>query len=84
MMKTKILFFAQLRELLHCDQIELQLTEPIDIRALISLILSTRPAWHEHLHAAKLLHAVNHQLVGLDALVKGGDEVAFFPPVTGG
>jgi molybdopterin synthase sulfur carrier subunit len=28
--------------------------------------------------------AVNQQMVGLDAPVKDGDEVAFFPPVTGG
>lgn len=84
MMKTKILFFAQLRELLDCDQIELELTGPMDIRALTLLILSTRPAWQEHLQATRLLHAINHQLVGLDALVKAGDEVAFFPPVTGG
>jgi molybdopterin synthase sulfur carrier subunit len=28
--------------------------------------------------------AVNQQMVGFDAAVKGGDEVAFFPPVTGG
>jgi molybdopterin synthase sulfur carrier subunit len=28
--------------------------------------------------------AVNQQMVGLDAAVKDGDEVAFFPPVTGG
>ena len=28
--------------------------------------------------------AVNQQMVGLDAAVKAGDEIAFFPPVTGG
>ena len=28
--------------------------------------------------------AVNHDLVGPDARVAPGDEVAFFPPVTGG
>ena len=28
--------------------------------------------------------AVNQQMVGPDTPVKAGDEVAFFPPVTGG
>ncbi|MDH4134662.1 MAG: molybdopterin converting factor subunit 1 [Gammaproteobacteria bacterium] len=33
---------------------------------------------------ANLLVAVNQEYVSLDAPVKDGDEVAFFPPVTGG
>lgn len=80
----KILFFAHLRELLGCHQIELQLTEPMDIKALTMRILSSRPDWQEHLQTARLLYAVNQQLVGPEALIKAGDEVAFFPPVTGG
>ena len=28
--------------------------------------------------------AINHALVENDAVIKNGDEVAFFPPVTGG
>ena len=28
--------------------------------------------------------AINHALVENDAAIKNGDEVAFFPPVTGG
>jgi len=33
---------------------------------------------------ANLLMAVNQEYVSLDTPVKAGDEVAFFPPVTGG
>jgi molybdopterin synthase sulfur carrier subunit len=33
---------------------------------------------------ANLLVAVNQEYAGLDAAVRAGDEVAFFPPVTGG
>ena len=83
-MRTKILFFAQLRELLGCDQIELDLSEAMDISALISLIIQTRPSWQEYLQSSQLMCAVNQQLAGPDTLVKAGDEVAFFPPVTGG
>ena len=33
---------------------------------------------------ANLLVAINHEYVGREHAVKSGDEVAFFPPVTGG
>jgi molybdopterin synthase sulfur carrier subunit len=33
---------------------------------------------------ANTLVAINHEYSTLDAPVRGGDEVAFFPPVTGG
>lgn len=81
---TKVLFFAQLRELLQCEQIELQLTKPIDIQGLILLLITIRPDWQEHLQSARLLCAVNQKLGGLDTIVNSGDEVALFPPVTGG
>jgi molybdopterin synthase sulfur carrier subunit len=32
----------------------------------------------------RLLVAVNQEYAGLDATLRDGDEVAFFPPVTGG
>jgi molybdopterin synthase sulfur carrier subunit len=32
----------------------------------------------------RLLAAVNQEYAGLDAMLRDGDEVAFFPPVTGG
>ena len=34
--------------------------------------------------ASPVLYAVNMQYANLDTPVKDGDEVAFFPPVTGG
>ena len=41
-------------------------------------------AWTALATTRNLRVAVNRQLVGLDAAVNSGDEVAFFPPVTGG
>ena len=32
----------------------------------------------------KVMFAVNHEYVGKDFKLKHGDEIAFFPPVTGG
>jgi molybdopterin synthase sulfur carrier subunit len=42
------------------------------------------PHWEQFLSNSKLLVAVNHQYAKADVALKTGDEVAFFPPVTGG
>jgi molybdopterin synthase sulfur carrier subunit len=40
--------------------------------------------WQLALESGKLLVAVNQTICHLDTEIKDGDEVAFFPPVTGG
>lgn len=79
----KVLFFAQVRELVGCDELSL----PCDYASADALraALSERgDKWALALESGKLLVAVNQTLVPLDTLLHDGDEVAFFPPVTGG
>ncbi|MGY3942603.1 molybdopterin synthase sulfur carrier subunit [Aeromonas tecta] len=79
----KVLFFAQVRELVGCDELSL----PCDYACAEDLrrALSERgDKWALALEAGKLLVAVNQTLVPLTAALADGDEVAFFPPVTGG
>jgi len=79
----RVLFFAQLRELLGVS--ELTVEEPVaDVEALRCLLAARGDKWALALDPDKLLVAVNHTLVSRDAPVHAGDEVAFFPPVTGG
>ena len=40
--------------------------------------------WALALQSDKLLVAINQTLMPLESAVKNGDEIAFFPPVTGG
>ena len=40
--------------------------------------------WAQALQTGKLLVAINQDMVSMVSMVKTGDEVAFFPPVTGG
>lgn len=79
----KILFFAQVRELVGCDSLE---AEPVyaDIEQLRTALAGKGSRWALALESGKLLAAVNQTLVSFDTPLTDGDEVAFFPPVTGG
>jgi len=81
-MGITVRFFASLRERVGKDNIEIsdqqlgegQIATVDDVWAAV--VGFERPA--------NTLAAVNHDYVALDHAVKSGDEVAFFPPVTGG
>lgn len=79
-----ILFFAQLREQLQCEKLMLELKLPISISALRERIVEIHPEWAAFLSSDKLLFSVNQTLVKASQQIQNGDEVAFFPPVTGG
>lgn len=79
----KVLFFASVREQLGNEQITCALAPTID--ALISLLIDIHGTqWEKILRAPNIIIAVNHEVVSLDHMLRDGDEVAFFPPVTGG
>ncbi|MGY4026367.1 molybdopterin synthase sulfur carrier subunit [Aeromonas rivuli] len=79
----KVLFFAQVRELVGCDELSL----PCDYASaedLRSALCVRGDKWALALESGKLLVAINQTLVPLTTALADGDEVAFFPPVTGG
>ncbi len=83
----KVLFFAQTRELVGVDglEIEAQFETVEALRAhLVDIGAEKSGKWDLALQPGKLLAAVNQSIVPLDTKVVSGDEVAFFPPVTGG
>ncbi|WP_283787711.1 molybdopterin converting factor subunit 1 [Bermanella sp. WJH001] len=80
----KVLFFAQLRELLKTNEIILDKIQACSIEELKKSIISTHPQWAVHLTNHAIMTSVNQTLVSSDHIVKENDEVAFFPPVTGG
>lgn len=84
-MTVKVLFFAGLREALGTGSEALALPAGIvTVGGLRDHLAARGPSWSALATAKNLRVAVNQQMVGLDAPVKAGDEVAFFPPVTGG
>lgn len=79
----KVFFFAQVRELVNTDALELP-ANFTTVDALRQHLAAQSDRWALALEDGKLLAAVNQTLVSFDQLLVDGDEVAFFPPVTGG
>lgn len=79
----KVLFFAQVRELVGTDATEVAADFPT-VEALRQHLAAQSDRWALALEDGKLLAAVNQTLVSFDHPLTDGDEVAFFPPVTGG
>lgn len=80
----RVLYFASLRERLGTAGEELE-TAPPTVGALREMLASRGGAWHEAFTGPRaVLSAVNQQMADAATPVRDGDEVGFFPPVTGG
>jgi len=79
-----IVFFAALREQLNCSNMSLAADEAKTVNDIKQLLADKSTQWQQIFSNTSLLSAVNHDMVDGDFPVKSGDEVAFFPPVTGG
>jgi molybdopterin synthase sulfur carrier subunit len=80
----KVVFFAALREQLNCSELSLSCNTLTTIADVKRQLASTNEAWVDIFSDNSLLSAVNHNMVNNEQTIKPGDEVAFFPPVTGG
>ncbi len=82
----QLVYFARVREQLGLDQEVLALPAGIErVEQLIDHLVAERgEQWSRVLKAPNLLVAVNQEMVDQQTALKDGDEVAFFPPVTGG
>ena len=78
-----VLFFAQVRELVGTDRLELAADYPT-VESLRQALTQKGDRWALALEDGKLLAAVNQSFVSAEHPLTTGDEVAFFPPVTGG
>ena len=85
-MKVKVLLFANLREKIGTNVEEVDVPDSASTVAGLRLHLMQRGgAWQEALSDMKVVRvAVNQDMAAANAPLNPGDEVAFFPPVTGG
>jgi molybdopterin synthase sulfur carrier subunit len=85
-MKINLLYFASLKEKLGCGKEQLELSDEIKTVEDLKVLLSQRGAsWSESFKSDhSLLVSINQQMANELSNIKNDDEVAFFPPVTGG
>ena len=85
-MKIKVLFFAKLRELLGTNQVDVTFTESdYKVSDVLAALRQKGEVWAEELNENKSFRiAVNQEMVTEDVMINEGDEMALFPPVTGG
>lgn len=77
-MSIKVRYFASLKESIGRSEDVLESIDNLTARELWSLCVTDRPL------PESVLVAINMNYVDWDSVVRDGDEVAFFPPVTGG
>ncbi len=81
-----VIYFARLREALGHGSEQMALPAGVgDLDGLRGFLRSRGGAWAEELADNKPVRAaVNQEMAHGDTRIDDGDEIAFFPPVTGG
>ncbi len=80
----KVLYFASLRERLGRADETLD-DHPPTLAGLRAALAARGDTWHEVFAGEQqVLVAVNQEMAAADSVINDGDEVGFFPPVTGG
>jgi len=83
----KIVFFGRLRELINIDQLKFELSSKEDVRVqdVIQNLSQQHQTFDNYIKEGnRLMIAVNQQISDVDEVLHPDDELAFFPPVTGG
>jgi molybdopterin converting factor subunit 1 len=81
-MQVRLLFFATLKDIVGARQLQLDLPSGSTIGDLLTLLESSYPRFKDY--RPVLLTAINEDYVDKNARINEGDEVAIFPPVSGG
>ncbi|ESQ13678.1 MAG TPA: molybdopterin converting factor subunit 1 [Chromatiaceae bacterium] len=80
-----ILYFASLREQVGAAAEELPLADSRNVSDILERLHARGGVWADALGVGQtVLAAVNQEMARPDTEIRDNDEVAFFPPVTGG
>jgi molybdopterin synthase sulfur carrier subunit len=83
---VQLVYLARLRETLGTSAEEIELPGDVGtVAALLAWLRTRGGAWAAELAPGRAVRvAVNYDMARAETPVKAGDEVALFPPVTGG
>ncbi len=86
MMQIKVVFFASFKEVLGVSEIQQALEEGACINDLCKCLSDRGEQWQDIFDTPSrtVKVACNQQMAEISTVLQNGDEVAFFPPVTGG
>jgi len=80
-----VLYFARLRETLGTGSESIALpTDVSNIDSLRAHLIARGGVWADELQKSAVRTAINQSMASGDSTIADGDEIAFFPPVTGG
>ena len=80
--RVRLLYFGAAREAVGRAEEQLEVSTPATAASVFAEVLNAHPALRSF--GRSLLVAVNEEYAGASAVVSAGDEVAIFPPVSGG
>ncbi len=76
--------FAGFRERAKKEKLEIDVTNETTLNDVITTLKDEIPELKEFLDSGTAVIALNQEVVGLETKVKDDDEIAIFPPVSGG
>jgi molybdopterin synthase catalytic subunit len=80
--RVRVLFFGGARDAVGSDEIDFTLTSPSDAASARAQLTTSYPSLLRF--GNSLLFAVNQEYATPDRVIQDGDELAVFPPVSGG
>lgn len=84
-MLINVLYFARLREAFGLSGESLEFPVDSTVEDVIQQLLARGDVWKEELTGGRVVRvAVNQTMATSATVLKAGDELALFPPVTGG
>ncbi|KAF0110337.1 MAG: molybdopterin converting factor subunit 1 [Chloroflexi bacterium] len=81
-MKLNIRLFAAIKARAETSQLSIEISEPATVSDLLDELFRQYPTIQPFVQT--VLVAVNQEYVNRSQLINPGDEIALFPPVSGG
>jgi molybdopterin converting factor subunit 1 len=76
--------FAGFREKVNKDKVEIPVSPDTTLEDFIEKLSNAFPEIAEVLNRSQATIAVNHEVVEKNHIIRNDDEIALFPPVSGG